>query len=157
LAFLKPLRFAISRPQALSAEKRSMRVSNTLAALIQVGTDDRVAALRGAALAIDLARGIAARGEAEIGPDVGRLGEADGIVNRCPDRECDDHTHPRHGHEPATDRKRLGPPGELAVEVGDPVAQRLSQREQHPDQLGELRLVREFVAGDLREIAQGIC
>jgi hypothetical protein len=33
--------------------------------------------------------------------------------------------------------------------VGDLVAQRRAQREQHPDQLGELRLVRELVAGDL--------
>jgi hypothetical protein len=99
------------KPAALSAEKRSMRVQH-VGGLVQVGADDRAAALDDAALAIDFAGGIAARGEAEIGPDALRLGEAAGIVNRCPDRQRDDDTHPRHGHEPG----RPGLPDELAVE-----------------------------------------
>jgi hypothetical protein len=87
-----------------------------------------------------------ARSEAEIGPDLGGPGEAAGIVNCCPDRQRDDDAHPQHGHEPATDKNRPCVPDEPAVEVSDLVAER---GEQHPDQLGELGLVREFIAGDL--------
>ena len=88
----------------MRTENLSMRVSGHIGGFIEVGADDWVAALGEAALAIDLAGGIAARSKAEIGPDAGRLGEAAGIVDRCPDQQRDDDTHPRHGHEPAADR-----------------------------------------------------
>src|ERR1700730_13951215 len=67
--------------------------------LIQQSASERVAAPRYSATAIDFARSILSRREAEVRPYGSRPAEAPRILTRADIRECGQNANARHAHE----------------------------------------------------------
>ena len=101
LALLRLLRLATRMPQALKGRPFRDARQKHVGSLVQIASQQSVAAFRDAAGAVDFAGCVSSRGQSHVGTDIARFVEPRWIIDCREIAKCSDRSDAWHRHEAA--------------------------------------------------------